>query len=170
MYPNKIASINFYSFTFAIGMILMSCLSSCIKDTDALVEDSYLPVESVEKSILNGQKMLTNHLVGYNSDQEEYKLTPIPASDEYVYGDLVHFTEDLKIRSWNAEPCFNSTFYNVVGEYIITEKNKIAISISRVDYSGMFDKPTEYRDAYYTVFDIVKDGDNIILTKVKEIY
>ncbi|WP_268846970.1 hypothetical protein [Flavobacterium aestivum] len=124
-----------------------------------------LPTDTVKETLLkNGWK--TDHILGLDPNTETYKLTKYNPQEIFA-GNLTQFLDNSTFHSQYTAWCGNDNFTNVFGKYKFLDKDKIAIAVDTVTYSGGWTKPTEHRKSNYSTFTISIVKDTLILTRQK---
>ncbi len=105
------------------------------------------------KTELGKDTWITSEIIGLKPKVKEYVLTKFVEESRFA-GYLLNFKENNIYTSRYAAPCGNDYLTTVNGKYKFVDKNKISFIVDSVTYSGMAEKPTEYRRPKKLLFEI----------------
>ena len=126
--------------------------------------------EKTEYNMLKDREWSTNYLFCFDEATEEYSLKL--KSNETVWGNFVHFSQNGTFESYIQAECGNGCFKTVNGRYRQVSEKEISVSVNSVSYSGWC-TPSPYDSTWIEVrngnpiyFTISKiDNGNMVLSK-----
>jgi glucosamine 6-phosphate synthetase-like amidotransferase/phosphosugar isomerase protein len=125
------------------------------------------PIAKVNRSfkeILKSDKWITDNILGLDAKIEKYELTKYHPITKFA-GIITQFMESSSFHSEYISWCGTDYFTKASGKYKFLDKDKIAVAVETVSYSGEWEKPKEQRETKYLTYVVSISGDTIFLPK-----
>lgn len=144
---------------FITVLILTIVLFSCNRKVEQ--------VESIKinyKIELQKETWITNQILGLDTNVQKYIFTKF-IKRKFI-GNLTTFSDKKNFTSKFVSPCGNDYLSTVYGKYLFSDKDKIKVAVDSVIYSGIKEKPNQYRLPLFVEYVITKTQNSIILTRI----
>jgi len=128
--------------------------------------------QSLDRKVPNYGELLLNNrwnselILGLDPTTEIFKLT-IDLRQVILGGLITDFYENGEFKSEISSWCGSGNDIKVKGNYKLRGKNKLIVLVKTVEYEGLSERPTEYRQPQNLTYAISLFGGNIILKKQK---